>query len=136
MPVQNRWPYCCGLNGEAGYFQPDVQIHNIDGQFDSSLSLKCSNPSLELRHDETPLFSHSEIKACGHLDLFGFFNFYLSFSYLKIVFDPNKDCLCFTEAKITSETHQWTREVLDVMKQNTETLWSSDGTILQIIRYV
>ena len=64
--VQNRWPYCCGLNGEAGYFQPSVQIHNIDGQFDSSLSLKCSNPSLELKDDETPLFSHSEIKAFGH----------------------------------------------------------------------
>ena len=63
--VQNSWPYCCGLNGEAGYSQPSVQIHNIEGQLDRSLTLKCSNPSLELRNDETPLYSRSEIKAFG-----------------------------------------------------------------------
>ena len=63
--MQNSWPYCCGLNGEAGYSQPSVQIHNIEGQLDRSLTLKCSNPSLELRDDETPLYSRSETKAFG-----------------------------------------------------------------------
>ena len=62
-PVENSWPYCCGLNGDAGFFQPSVKIHNIDGQLDISLSLKCNFPSLELEDDETPLFSHSETKV-------------------------------------------------------------------------
>ena len=60
---ENSWPYCCGLNGEAGFFQPRVRIHNTKGEFDSALTNKCSNPALELEPNEIPLFSHSETKV-------------------------------------------------------------------------
>lgn len=66
--VKNSWPYCCGLNGEANYSQPPVKIHNMKGELDRSLTLKCTNPSLELRDGETPLYSRSEIKAIGHIN--------------------------------------------------------------------
>ena len=69
--AQNSWPFCCGLNGEAGIFQPRVQIYDTAGQLDSDLTRKCSNPSLELGENEIPLFSHSETKVCG-LSLFLF----------------------------------------------------------------
>ena len=62
---RNSWPFCCGLNGEAGFFQPRVQIYDTAGELDSDLTRKCSNPSLELGENESPLFSHSETKVFG-----------------------------------------------------------------------
>ena len=52
------------------------------------------------------------------------------------LFDLVKDCLCLIEAKTTPGATQWSREVLDVMKNNTKDLSASDGTIMQIIRFV